>query len=111
MEAVVDSEPCICTSIHVSVCPRSHWSGSRPGFCYTIDAGPSWELLLVILGCGDPSALGLQDPFLHVLWQITDGEDVGMDQHITLDLGLGSCRVGQSASSPLFSPPGRALLR
>ena len=35
------------------------------GFCYTIDARPSLRLLLdmlLLLCCGDPAVLGLQDP-------------------------------------------------
>ena len=40
-----------------------------------------------------------------MLQQITDGVDVGVSQHMTLILGLGSCRVGQPASFLLSSPP------
>ena len=49
---------------------------------------------------GDPPALDLQDLPLHVLQQIIDEVDVGLGQLLTLFLGLGSGRIGQSASSP-----------
>ena len=50
--------------------------------------------------------MGLQDPPLHMLQQITDGVDVGMRQLITL--GLGICTVGPFTSPTLSSPLGKA---
>ena len=55
---------------------KSHWSG----FCYTVDAaltGTPFGYLVVTLCHEDPAALGLHDPSLPVLPQITDGVDVG----------------------------------
>ena len=57
------------------------WSEAS-GFCYTLDAGRSRELLLVILllPChGGPAVLGLLDRSLPVLQQTKDGVDVGVD--------------------------------
>lgn len=76
------------------------------GFCYTIDVWPALELLLDILGHGDPSALGLKDQSLHMLLQIIIWVDIGVGQLITLVLGLGHCRVHQPASCLQSSPPG-----
>lgn len=76
------------------------------GFCYIIDNGPSLGLVLVITLL--PCIVGILRPWilqhwpLHMLQQILDGLDVGVGQLITL--GLGSCRTGQSTSSPLSSP-------
>ena len=44
-------------------------------------------------------------PF-YTLPQITGGVDIGAGQLITLVLGVGSCSLGQPASSSLSSPPG-----
>lgn len=84
---------------------KSHWSGSRPRVSATlsIDAGLPLRHPVVALCHGDPVALDLQGWSLHVLQQITEGVDV--EWVMTLVVGLGDCRVGQPARSPLSSLP------
>lgn len=61
-----------------------------------------WTFTGKLLGCpvvtlchGDPAALDFQAQPLHILQQIIDGVDLRVSQHITLGLGLGTCRVRQ----------------
>lgn len=60
----------------------------------------------VMLCYEHPTVLSLQVWPLHVLQQIIDEVDVRMGHLIALVLCLGGSRVGQTASSPPFSPPG-----
>ena len=80
------------------------------GFCYTVNTEPSMGLLsdnpAVVLCHSDPEALDLQNMTLFVHQQIIDAMGVEVDQLRALVLGLYSCRVGQSTSSPLSSPSG-----
>lgn len=74
--------------------------------------GPQWAsywVPAVALSFEHPAALGLPVGSLHVLQQITDGVEVGVDQVIALVLSLDKCRDGLPASSPLPMPPGGAL--
>lgn len=92
------------------------WSEAS-GFYYTIHVGPSLDIQLLLCG-GDPAALGLQGWSLHVFPQSIDGVDVEVGQLITLDLGLGGCRVlsarqlfpvfTTSVSSPAWRAQSRA---
>lgn len=105
----------LLASVHCRKSLESLWSGLKPLVSVTLAIlGPYWGTPLdypaVALCGGDPAALGLQDPSLQVFQQIADGIDLGVGQLITLVLGLGSCRVGQPASSPLSPPPRWALL-
>ena len=108
--------PFIHTSLHAGV-PRKEslvWF-EAPGLCYTINAGPSLGLSLDILLL--PCVVKILQSWVHrtdtlllpQLQQIIHGVDVGAGQHITLVLGLSSCRIGQPVSSSLSSPPGGAL--
>lgn len=69
-------------------------------FLCNINAGPSLELLFVILCCGNTAALGYQDRSINLLHQITDGVDTGVGQPITLVLSLNSCSIGQPRALP-----------
>lgn len=94
---------------HISLLARIHCYeslvGLRPLVSPTITMLDSHWILLgytVITLCpGDSAGLGLQDRLLHVLQQIMDWVNVEVGQLTSLVLGLSSCRVGQSVSSPL----------
>lgn len=60
----------------------------------------------VVLWCGDPAALSMQDLVFNVLQQTIDGVDTGVVQPITLPLCLESCRIGKPDSSPSSWPQG-----
>ena len=50
---------------------------------------------VIALRCEDPLALDLQDVLLHLLQQMINGVEEGVDHLITLVLILGSCRFSQ----------------
>lgn len=56
---------------------------------------------------GDPAALVLQNQPIHILQQLIDDIDVGVDQLKAQDLGLGG---GQPTSSPEPVPKGTSVL-
>ena len=118
--------PFIHIFLHAGIIGKSHWSGSRP----LVSAVPSMLDLHWNSSCTSCCCLccvEIMQPWVHrtdlphpaptpMLREITDGVDIGLDQHIPLVLGLVSppaltclCHQGELSSIALTSSPHAAV--